>query len=151
MRGTKTSFAVLVVASALLLSGCGAGGGRSSSGAAGACETLQDALRDVSNGAQNALNGVGSPDEIQADLEDYASRAAELAEKADSPEVADALAAVDEKLSEAASFAATIPTDADGEIAPDPDALAEQQAAIQEAADKVKAVCVEPNDSGGGY
>ena len=148
MRGTKTS-AVLVVASALLLSGCASGGGTPSTAVASACETLQDTLRDVANGAQNALSGVGTPAEIQATLEDYGSRAAELAEKADNPDVADALATVDEKLSEAAAFAATIPTDAEGELAPDPDALAEQQAAIQEAADKVKAVCVEPTDSGG--
>ena len=147
MRGTKTS-AVLVVASVLLLSGCASGGGTGST-AADACATLQSTLRDVSNGAQNALNGVGSADEIQAKLEDYSARAAELAEKADNPDVADALAAVDEKLSEAAAFAATIPTDDEGELAPDPDALAEQQAAIQEAADKVKAVCTEPTDSGG--
>ncbi|MBM7829516.1 putative nucleic acid-binding Zn-ribbon protein [Agromyces cerinus] len=149
MRGTKST-AVFVFASALLLSGCAAGGGTPSTAVASACASLQDTLRDVANGAQNALNGVGgSADEIQATLEDYGARAAELAEKADNPDVADALATVDEKLSEAAAFAATIPTDADGALAPDPDALAEQQAAIQEAADKVKAVCVEPTESGG--
>jgi hypothetical protein len=146
MRGTKTS-AVLVVASALLLSGCASGGTGSTT--ADACATLQSTLRDVSNGAQNALNAVGSPSEIQTKLEDYASRAAALAEKADNPDVADALATVDEKLTEAAAFAATIPTGADGEIAPDPDALAEQQAAIQKAVDKVKAVCVEPSAPAG--
>ncbi|KRC60862.1 hypothetical protein ASE14_07815 [Agromyces sp. Root81] len=148
MRGTKTS-AVLVFASALLLSGCASGGGTPSTAVAGACETLQGALRDVSNGAQNALNAVGSPEEIQAKLEDYSSRAAELAEKADNPDVADALATVDEKLSEAAAFAGTIPINADGEVEPDPDALAEQQASIQEAVDKVKAVCVEPTEPAG--
>ena len=144
MHGT-TSSAALVLAGALFLSGCAAGGGTVPTSRADACATLQTALRDVANGAQNTLAAVGTPSEIQAKLEGYSERAAALAEEAENPDVADALAAVNETLSEAATNVATLPTDAEGAL--DADAVAEQQAAIQEAADKVRAACGEQSPS----
>ena len=89
MHGTRTTVA-LVFASALLLSGCSAGGGGPTS-AADACASVQVALRDVSNGALIALVSASDPGEIQADLEGSSERAGELAEKAENPDVAYAL------------------------------------------------------------
>ncbi len=144
MHGTKSS-AVLVLAGALFLSGCAAGGGTVPTSGADACATLQTALRDVSNGAQNTLAAAGTPAEIQTKLEGYSERAAALAEDAENPDVADALATVNEKLSEAAAAVGTLPTDAEGAL--DADAVAEQQTGIQEAVDKVKAACGEQSPS----
>ncbi len=140
MHGTRTTVA-LVFASALLLSGCSAGGGGPTS-AADACASVQAALRDVSNGAQNALVSASEPGEIQADLEGYSERAGELAEKAENPDVANALETLDAKLTEAAESVAALPTDAEGEL--DTDAIAEQLTGIQEAVEKISAACGTP-------
>lgn len=146
MRGTKTT-AVLVLAGALLLTGCASGGGASPTTGADACATVQSEVRDISNGAQNTLAAAGTPSEIQAKLDDYSARVVALEEKADNPDVADALARVDEKIAEVSAAVETLPTDADGAI--DGDAIAEQQAGIQEAADKVKTACAGKTDSTG--
>lgn len=140
MHGTRTTVA-LVFASALLLSGCSAGGGGPTS-AADACASVQAALRDVSNGAQNALASASDPDEVQADLEGYSERAAALAEKADNSDVAKALETLDAKLTEAAEAVGTLPTDAEGEL--DADAIAEQLTGIQEAVEKISVACGTP-------
>lgn len=146
MRGTKTT-AVLVLAGALLLTGCAAGGGASPTTGADACATVQSEVRDISNGAQNTLAAAGTPSEIQAKLDDYSARVVALEEKADNPDVADALAKVDEKLADVSAAVETLPTDEEGAI--DGDAIAEQQAGIQEAADKVKTACAGKTDSTG--
>jgi len=138
MHATKSS-AALVLVGALFLSGCAAGGGAGPTATADACATLQTALRDISNGAQNTLASAGTPSEIQTRLEGYSERAAALAEGAENPDVAAALSAVDEKISDVAAAVATLPTDADGAL--DTDAVAEQQTAIQETVDEVKAAC----------
>ena len=140
MHGTRTTVA-LVFASALLLSGCSAGGGGPTS-AADACASVQAALRDVSNGAQNALASAGDPGELQADLKGYSERAGALAEKAENPDVANALETLDAKLTEAAEAVGTLPTDAEGAL--DADAIAEQQTGIQEAVEKISAACGTP-------
>ncbi|WP_130505050.1 hypothetical protein [Microterricola gilva] len=130
---------MLVLAGALLLTGCASGGSAGSTPKADACATLQSEVRDISNGAQNTLAAAGTPSEIQAKLKDYSARVVALEEKADNPDVADALAKVDEKLAEVSTTVGTLPTDADGAI--DGAAIAEQQAGIQAAADKIKTAC----------
>lgn len=147
MRGTKTT-AVLVLAGALLLTGCASGGSTGSTPMADACSTVQSAVRDISNGAQNTLAAAGTPSEIQAKLEDYSARVVALEEKAENPDVADALAKVDEKLAEVSAAVGSLPTDEDGAI--DGAAIAEQQAGIQEAADKLKTAC-SATDAPSGY
>ena len=144
MHGIRTTTA-LVFASALLLSGCAAGGTGPTS-VADACSSVQAALRDVSNGAQNALASAGDPAEIQANLEGYSERAGALAEKADNPDVANALETLNAKLSEAAEAVGALPTDPDGEL--DVDAIAEQQTGIQEAVDKISAACATQQPEG---
>ena len=144
MHGTRTT-ATLVFTSALLLSGCAAGGEGPTS-VADACATVQVALRDLSNGAQNTLAAADDPGEIQADLEGYGERAGALAEEADNPDVANALEALDAKLSEAAEAVGTLPTDAEGEL--DVDAITEQQTAIQEAVEKISAACATQQPEG---
>ncbi|KAF2415436.1 hypothetical protein B2K11_20185 [Microbacterium sp. B35-30] len=64
-----------------------------------------------------------------------------LAENAQNADVSGALGTLSEKLTEAAELAATLPTDADGEV--DPSALADQKAAIEESVEKVNAACAE--------
>lgn len=147
MRGTKTT-AMLVLAGALLLTGCASGGGTTSpTTGADACATVQSAVRDIANGAQNTLASAGTASEIQAKLDDYSARVVALEEKAENPDVADALAKVDEKIAEVSAAVATLPTDADGAI--DGAAIAEQQAGIQEAADKLNTACAGKTDSTG--
>ncbi len=146
MRWTKTT-AVLVLAAGLLLSGCASGGGTSPTTGADACATVQSAVRDISNGVQNTLAAASTPSEIQAKLDDYSARVVALEEKAENPDVADALAKVDEKIAEVSAAVGTLPTDADGAI--DAEAIAEQQAGIQEAADKLKTACAGKTDSTG--
>ena len=146
MRRTKTT-AVLVLAGALLLSGCASGGGTSPTTGADACATVQSAVRDISNGVQNTLAAASTPSEIQTKLNDYSARVVALEEKAENPDVADALAKVDEKIAEVSAAVGTLPTDADGAI--DAEAIAEQQAGIQEAADKLKTACAGKTDSTG--
>ena len=114
MKGTRTTTA-LVCAGALVLSGCAAEGAGPTS-VADACSTIQAALRDVSNGAQNALASAGDPAEIQSDLEGYSERAGTLAEKADNPDVVKALETLNAKLSEAAEAVGALITDPEGEL-----------------------------------
>ena len=137
MQRIMTS-AALVLASALLLSGCAAGGGGEAT--ADVCDTVQDALRDISNGAQNALAAGGDPSELKATLEGYSERIDELAESSEGDgALAEALDAIDVKLDEAAEFVETLPSDPEAEV--DADAVAERQTAIQKAAAEVAAVC----------
>ncbi|KRC62523.1 hypothetical protein ASE14_01430 [Agromyces sp. Root81] len=144
MNGTSTTTA-LAFAAALVLSGCAADGTAPTS-VADACATIQDALRDLSNGAQNALASADDPAEIQATLEGYGERAGTLAEKADNPDSANALEALDATLSEAAVAVGALPTDPEGEL--DVDAMAEQQTEIREAVEKINAACATQQPEG---
>jgi hypothetical protein len=139
MQRITTSVA-LVFASALLLSGCAAGGGGGATATADACDTVRTEVRDVSNGAQNALAAGGDPAEIQSTLEDYSTRVSELGETAPD-EVSTALEGLTGALDDAAEFAATLPADPEAEV--DADAVAEQQTAIQEAAAEVTSACTD--------
>jgi hypothetical protein len=137
MQKIMTSTALLF-AGALLLSGCAAGGGGGeASASADPCETVRVEVRDVSNGAQNALTAGGDPAEVQATLEDYSERVAAI--EADDDAVTEALGAFGAEIDAAAEFAATLPADPEAEV--DADAVAEHQTAIQEAAAEVTSVC----------
>jgi hypothetical protein len=129
---------VLVFAGALLLSGCAAGGGGGGEAGADGCETVRSEVRDISNGAQNALAAGGDPTEVHDALEGYSERVDALAEEADDA-VSDALDALDEAIDEAADFAETLPSDPEAEV--DAEAVAEHQTAIQEAASEVTNAC----------
>jgi hypothetical protein len=131
--------AALVFASALLLSGCAAGGGGATATAtADPCEAVRSEVRDISNGAQNALAAGGDPAEVQSTLEDYSVRVSELGETTDDA-VSTELEALTGALDDAAEFAATLPTDPEAEV--DADAVAEHQTAIQEAATSANEAC----------
>jgi hypothetical protein len=135
MQRIMTS-AAIVFTGALLFTGCAAGGGGEA--AAGGCDTITSDVRDISNGAQNALAAGGDPSEVKSTLEGYSERVDALAEEADDA-VAESLDALDESIDEAADFAETLPDDPEAEV--DAEAVAEQQANIQEAADGVNAAC----------
>jgi len=142
-----TTSAALVLASALLLSGCAADGGNGGNGegagsSVDACDAIRGEVRDISNGAQNALAAGGDPSEIQSTLEGYSERIMAIDRTGgDDTELSDALDALDEQINEAAEFAETLPSDPEAEV--DEEALAEQQAAIQEAANEVGDTCTE--------
>jgi hypothetical protein len=138
MQRIMTS-AALVFAGALLLSGCAAGGGGGEATADG-CDTVQSEVRDISNGAQNALAAGGDPSDVAAALEGYSERVDTLDESAgDDQALSDALEALGEQIDEAAGFAETLPSDPEAEV--DAEAVAEHQTAIQEAATEVTTVC----------
>ena len=138
MRRIMTSTA-LVFAGALLLSGCTAGGGTATP-TADPCETLGNAVRDISNGVQNALASA-DPAELQATLEGYSERVDELDQLVEGDgAAADVIGSLDAALAEATEFVATLPTDAE-EV--DSERVAEVQAEIQEAASGVTEACAE--------
>ena len=136
MQRIMTSTA-LVFAGALLLAGCAAGGGTATP-SADPCETVKSEVRDISNGAQNALAAGGDPAEVQSTLEDYSARVSELGETTDDA-VSTELEALTGARDDAAEFAATLPTDPEAEV--DADAVAEHQTAIQEAATSASEAC----------
>ena len=137
MRRIMTSTA-LVFAGALLLSGCSAGS-TTPTPSADPCEQLRVTVRDIANGAQNVLAGT-DPAEVQERLEGYSERVDEFSAQAEDNSVAsDVAASLDEAITAAMEFVSTLPPD--GEI--DPDAAAERQAAIQEAAAPMIDACDE--------
>jgi hypothetical protein len=140
MQKIMTSTALLF-AGALLLSGCAAGGGGAeASASADPCSAVRAEVRDVSNGAQNALSAGGDPADVQSSLEGYGERVDELDKTAgDDQSVSDALDGLGTAIDDAAEFASTLPTDPDAEV--DADAVAEHQTAIQEAAAEVSSSC----------
>jgi hypothetical protein len=136
MQRIMTSTALLF-AGALLLSGCAAGGGTSTP-SADACDTVTSEVRDISNGAQNALVSGDDPSEIQSSLEDYSVRVTDLGETT-TDAVSTELEALTGALDDAAEFAGTLPTDPEAEV--DADAVAEHQTAIQDAATAASEAC----------
>lgn len=137
----------LVFAGALLLSGCatgGTGGGTEASAPADSCEVVRVEVRDISNGAQNAILTASDPAELQAYLDELSERVDALDEQAaDDSALADALDAFDEKIDAASDWAETVPTEAEVEAGAeiDADAQAAQTEGIQAAAVKVTEVC----------
>src|SRR4029453_1093782 len=136
MQRIMTSTALLF-AGALLLSGCTAGGGGSTP-SADACDTVTSEVRDISNGAQNALVSGDDPSEIQSSLEDYSVRVTDLGETT-TDAVSTELEALTGALDDAAEFAGTLPTDPEAEV--DSEAVAEHQTAIQDAATSAGEAC----------
>src|SRR4029453_5006808 len=107
MQRIMTSTA-LVFAGALLRSGCTGGGGGSPPSAA-PCETVKSEVRDISNGAQNALASGDDPNEIQSSLEDYSVRVTDLGETT-SDAVSTELEALSGPLADPAGVAGRLPT-----------------------------------------
>lgn len=138
------SSTALVFAGALLLSGCAAGGGTGTEASADSCEVVRVEVRDISNGAQNAILTASDPAEVQSYLDGLSERVDALGEEAaDDSALSEALDALDEKLDEASEWAATLPTEADVEAGAEIDAEAQaaQTEGIQAAAVKVTEVC----------
>ena len=141
--------AALVFAGALALSGCAAGnGGDTASPAADSCTTVATEVRDISNGVQNTLAAPASVDELETYLDDASSRVDAAAEDAgDNDDLASAVEdfkATLEGVSEYASGLTEGPSEDDPEatvVEQDPEAMAEQQTAVQEASSEVSSVC----------
>ena len=135
----------LVFAGALLLSGCATttGDGDSAAPTLDLCDTVATGVRDISNGVQNNLAAAADQSELDEYLSSAADRIDAFVEQASENE--ELGAAVDEfkaEVAEAKDYAATLPEpDDEGTIEHDADALAERQAALQEAAAKVSAAC----------
>ncbi|MFE5670082.1 hypothetical protein ACFQ58_00595 [Agromyces sp. NPDC056523] len=139
----------LVFAAALALSGCaaGGGGGDTAGSTEDNCTTVAGHVRDISNGVQNTLASATSADELEEYLEEAKSRVTEAADEAESDDLetaVDDFAATLEGVGEYADGLEEAPSEEDPEtttLQQDPDALAEQQAAVQEAAGEVASVC----------
>ena len=143
MQRIMTSTA-LVFAGALLLSGCAAGGGDSTTTpAADACQTVASELRDISNGVQNNLAAAADGSELEEYLSSAAERVDAIIEEAgDNEELVAAVEDFKAEVGAATDYAGELPEpDAEGAIEQDADALAERQAALQEAAAEVGAAC----------
>ncbi|WP_022891095.1 hypothetical protein [Agromyces subbeticus] len=138
------SSTALVFAGALLLSGCAAGSDTGAEASADSCEVVRVEVRDISNGAQNAILTASDPAELQSYLDGLSERVDALGEEAaDDSAVSDALDALDEKLDAASDWAETLPSEADVEAGAEIDAEAQsaQTEGIQAAAVKVTEVC----------
>jgi hypothetical protein len=141
--------AALVFAGALALSGCAAGdGGDTAAPAEDTCTTVASEVRDISNGVQNTLAAPASVDELESYLEEAKSRVdAAVEEAGDDEELAAAVEEFKASLDGASEYAGELteaPSEEDPEtttIEQDPDALAEQQSAVQEASVEVNSVC----------
>jgi hypothetical protein len=140
--------AVLVFAGALALSGCAAGGGGDTAGSSeDNCTTVANEVRDISNGVQNNIAAPASVDDLEEYLDDAKSRAEDAAGEAESDDLESAVddfAATLEGVSEYADGLTEGPSEEDPEatvVEQDPDAQAEQQTAVQEAAVAVSDVC----------
>jgi TolA-binding protein len=140
--------AALALVGLSVLSGCSGTAAETKTSIADACTGLKETVAEVSTTLQSTLSEARSPSELQADLERYMERVDSLAEKAQNPEVSGALATLSEALVGASDAVATLPTDAEGEV--DPGALTEQRTGIQDAVDKVDAICDGSTTSSGG-
>ncbi|WP_395244599.1 hypothetical protein ACGGZK_02020 [Agromyces sp. MMS24-K17] len=138
--------AALAVTSGLLLVGCSSPGSSPESTEASGCETVRVSVRDISNGAQNAIATITDPDELTSYLEGLSERVTELEADAQNDDVAQALTDLDARIQDGIAYAETLPTpDPNSEEAPetDGDAIAEAQQGIQAAAVSVTQVCTE--------
>jgi hypothetical protein len=132
----------LLFAGALLLTGCAAGSGSDSASGDDDCEVVRVAVRDISNGAQNAIATSADQVTLLERLDGYSERLDEVAEEnADDAELTEAITAMQEKLAAAEEYAATLPTEAPEEPSVDADAQATASGDIQTAAVTVTEVC----------
>ncbi|WP_438856088.1 hypothetical protein [Agromyces sp. M3QZ16-3] len=147
--------AALVFAGALALTGCASGGGGDTAASGEeSCSTIAAQVRDISNGVQNNLAAPPSLDELQSYLGDASSRTDALIEDSgDDSALIDSLGEFQTALNEVSTYAdglEEVPSEEDPSamtIEQDPDQLAEQQAAVQEAAVAVGASCDADSDS----
>ncbi|GAA1955029.1 hypothetical protein [Agromyces allii] len=129
----------LLFAGALLFTGCATS--TSDNASADNCEVVRVAVRDISNGAQNAIAST-TDQSLTAKLEDYSKRLDELAaDNADNADLTKAIEGVQDKITAAEDYAATLPAEADEEFVPDADAQATASGDIQTAAVTVTEVC----------
>lgn len=133
----------LVFAGALLFTGCAASSDDNTAAQGGDnCEVVRVAVRDISNGAQNAILTSTEQAALIEKLDGYSERVDELDEQAaDDTKLADALDALQEKIEAAESYAATLPTTATEDFEADADAQAAATGDIQAAAVTVTEVC----------
>lgn len=142
MQRFTMPIAVLAVASGLLLAGCSPAGPTSSGG--DECDVVRVDVRDISNGAQNAIATIADPEELTAYLEGLSERVGELEADVENDDVAEALGELDDRIQDGIAYAETLPTpDPESEEEPetDGDAIAEQQEDLQAATVKITRVC----------
>jgi len=134
----------LVFAGALLFTGCATSSG-SDSASGDDCEVVRVAVRDISNGAQNAIVSSAEQAALLERLDDYSQRVDELAaDNADDADLVKALDGLQDKITAAEEYAATLPTEAPAtpeESTVDPEAQATASGDIQTAAVAVTEVC----------
>ena len=139
MRNRTITSAALILAGALLFSGCSGNGGGIPTSVGDACAVLKSALTEVSDNVESALSDSAEPSEVQASLEGFAETVDGLADSAGNADVAEVLSTLSETLGDAATKVATLPTDADGKL--DAKALAEEKTAIEDSVEKVNTAC----------
>ncbi|HEY1105089.1 hypothetical protein MUN74_07290 [Agromyces endophyticus] len=135
----------LLFAGALLFTGCasnGSGDGTATTAAADDCETIRVAVRDISNGAQNAVITGTEQAAVLEKLDGYSTRLDDLAtEYADNEDVTAAIGTLQEKVTAAEDYAKTLPTAPDDTFEADADAQAAVTGDIQAAAVTVTKAC----------
>ncbi|GAA1839066.1 hypothetical protein [Agromyces salentinus] len=135
----------LLFAGALLFTGCASSNGSDTASGDDNCEVVRVAVRDISNGAQNAIATSVDQPTLTEKLEGYSQRLDEVAdENADDEDLVTAIDGLQEKITAAEEYAATLPTAAPGEgeeSTIDPDAQATASGDIQAAAVTVTEVC----------
>ncbi|MFF2277564.1 hypothetical protein [Agromyces sp. NPDC058126] len=133
----------LVFAAALLFTGCAASSDDSTTAQGGDdCEVVRVAVRDISNGAQNAILTSTEQAALLEKLDGYSERVDELDEQAaDDTKLAEALDGLQEKIEAAETYAATLPTTETEDFQADADAQAAATGDIQAAAVTVTEVC----------
>ncbi|MRX43112.1 hypothetical protein [Agromyces kandeliae] len=146
--------AALVFAGALALTGCASGGGDTAATGEESCSSISAQVRDISNGVQNNLAAPSSLEGLQDYLGEASERTDALIEEAgDSDALIDALGGFQTALNEVSTYAdglAEVPSEEDPSamtIEQDPDELASEQAALQEASAAVAASCDTDSDS----
>ncbi|WP_353828486.1 hypothetical protein [Agromyces sp. SYSU T0242] len=142
----------LAFAGALALAGCASGGGDggddgSASGATD-CSAIAGQVRDISNGVQNNLAAPQTLEGLQDYLGEASDRVEGLMEDAgDDTALIDSLGSFETALNEVSVYADGLAEEPDEEdpsvnvIEQDPDELASQQSAVQEASSEVSASC----------
>ncbi|GAA1507546.1 hypothetical protein BJ978_000756 [Agromyces terreus] len=131
----------LAFAGALLFTGCATGSG-SDNAADDNCEVVRVAVRDISNGAQNAIAASADQTTLLERLDDYSQRLDELAEEnADDAELSEAIGGLQDKVTAAEEYAATLPAEPTEDAEIDADAQATASGDIQAAAVTVTEVC----------
>ncbi|MFE6964654.1 hypothetical protein ACFVAJ_06050 [Agromyces sp. NPDC057679] len=134
----------LVFAAALLFTGCATSSDDNTAAQGGSddCEVVRVAVRDISNGAQNAILTSTEQAALLEKLDGYSERVDELDEQAaDDTKLAEALDGLQEKIEAAETYAATLPTTETEDFEADADAQAAATGDIQAAAVTVTEVC----------